>query len=292
MRARLRAGLVLAALLTNVGLTGCGPGLPAGADGRLTDDWGPVAQVAGYVPTVGTCLSGLPNRTDGHTAPVIACTDIHYTEVVHVGAFPGDAPPGPVQLSIAYAECDAKAAAYLGRPWWQGRLQLHLTLPRDRAWDGGARWFRCDLVAVSRADTDSSFVTRAGSFKGSGFTDALTVGCATAVADDWRIKSMTEVPCAAAHNAEYAGFLRAAAGVPYPESDRQWSTLFRQCRDAIAPYLGMSRAAAADLGVIAWPASKKSWDAGDHRVRCAYWSGAKTLKKSVKGSKGKGLPSW
>ncbi|WP_144127499.1 septum formation family protein [Catellatospora sichuanensis] len=293
MRGRLTAGLMPAAMLLNVVLAGCvSPDLPPGADGRLTDDWPPVAQATGYLPSVGRCLDTRPAEAGGSTGPAVTCDRIHYAEVAHVGAFPGDEKPGPEHLAAAYTECDTKAAAYLGRPWWEGRLELRLTLPGEAAWEGGARWFRCDLIEVGIVDKDGHFITRAGSLK-DGFWEGLVVGCAEApAAQGRRIDWMREVPCATAHNAEYAGFLRAESGVPYPESDREWNALFRQCRDAVAPYIGISRAQAAGLGVIAWPATEENWAAGDHRVRCAVWTGTKTLKKSVKGSKGKGIPAW
>lgn len=291
MRGRLAAGAMLAALLLNVALAGCGSGLPDGADGALADDWVPMAQVKGYVPPVGVCIDDWPAATAGSANDVVPCDKPHHIEVVHVGTFPGDVKPGPAQRAAAYAECDTQAKLYLGRPWSEGRLQLHLTVPRDAAWDGGARWFRCDVVEVLWANWDNSWTTRVGSLK-QGFPAALLVSCANAVVKAGYFDSMKEVPCATSHNAEYVGYFRADQTMPYPKSQRQWDAIYRRCGELAAGYLGISQTLWYRVPALAWIAYPESWAAGDRRVRCALYYGGAKLKKSVKGGKGKGLPRW
>ncbi|GAA2386133.1 hypothetical protein Cme02nite_67040 [Catellatospora methionotrophica] len=289
MRGRLTAGTMLAALLMNVTLAGCGAALPDGADGQLADDWAPVAEVKAVVPEAGTCLDTRPTPSGSSWDKAVPCISSHYSEIAHVGTFTGDTEPSPAQLAAAYAECDTRSAAYLGRPWWQARLQVHISIPMTRAWEGGARWFRCDLVQVESANWDDTWVARTGSLKGAVPADLL-VSCGSAVAKGEFIDSMTEVPCATAHNSEYIGFFRAPLTTPYPKSDRQWTALYRQCSELAAGYVGVSKTQWYKLPTVAWLAYPEAWAAGDRRVRCTVYFGTKKIKKTVKGSKGNGVP--
>ncbi|MFC7244674.1 septum formation family protein [Catellatospora aurea] len=291
MRGRLTAGTILAALLLNVALAGCGSELPDGADGKLADDWVPMAQVKAVVPEVGSCYDSRPAPSVNSFVKPVSCSEKHLAEVGHVGTFTGDSEPGTEQLAAAYAECDTKTADYLGGPWWRWRLQLHLTIPMSRAWDGGARWFRCDLVEVSAANYDEAWTERTGSLKGDK-PAALLVGCANAVSRNDHIEEMTEAACSSAHNAEYIGFFRAPRTLPYPESDRQWFALYRQCSELATGYVGVSMSQWYRLSTIAWPAYPEAWAAGDRRVRCTVYFGTKKIKKTAKGTKGKGLPGF
>ena len=90
MRGRLTVGTMLAALLTNLALAGCGTALPAEVDAELTDDWVKVADVKGWRARGGR-LPG--RRAQGHrpATPTSWWTArrSHYAEVVHVGEFKG-----------------------------------------------------------------------------------------------------------------------------------------------------------------------------------------------------------
>ncbi|MFD0592982.1 septum formation family protein [Catellatospora coxensis] len=99
-------------------------------------------------------------------------------------------------------------------------------------------------------------------------------------------------PCSSAHNAEYIGFFRAPRTMPYPESDRQWFALYRQCSELATGYVGVTMSQWYRLSTIAWPAYPEAWAAGDRRVRCVVYFGTKKVKKTVKGTKGKGLPGF
>lgn len=287
MRGRLKAGAMLAALLVNVALAGCGTvALPADVDKDLTDDWAAVAEVKVQVPPSGVCLGEGVGRAD---PGVLACSELHFVEVVHVGAFDGDKPPSAARLAAAYAECDREAAKYLGRPWWQGRLELAITVPQDHVWAGGARWFRCDLVEVGDAGTSGGRTLRSGSLK-DGFPAALVLGCVNVATKESDVRFMTDVACSKKHNSEWVGFFRAAEGTAYPTSERQWDVLHKQCRVQVGRYLGVSTAQAGRLGVISIPRGFEEWKAGNRAVRCAMWFETKSMTKSAKGTKGKGVP--
>ncbi|WP_196279014.1 septum formation family protein [Catellatospora vulcania] len=284
---------MLAALLTNLALAGCGTGLPAEVDSKLTDDWVKVADVKGWVPEAGVCLGVAPKDTGRYTDFVVDCAKTHYAEVAHVGEFKGlTAAPAPKDTAAAYAECDRESATYLGRSWGQARLELTLAVPTPTAWDGGARWFRCDVTEVSSVFDEMNWVQRAGSLKGN-VPAELLVGCTHTQEKGDVIVKMPEVPCTKAHNSEYVGFFRASQTTAFPKSDRQWNVLHDKCQGLAAKFLGVSTSSADRIGVVSSPANSESWAAGDRVVRCSiYFFNGKTMKKSAKGSKGKGVPGW
>ncbi len=290
MRGRLTAGTMLVALLTNLALAGCGAKLPAAVDGELTDDWAKVAQVKGYEPQVGACYGAAPKDTGGRFDSVVDCKPSHYGETVHVGRFGGDDKPGPKERAAAFRDCDKQANAYIGRPWADGKFYLTLTVPTDRAWDGGARWYRCDVTESTTVFGDDRWATRVGTLKDGITADAL-LRCGKAVLKSGRIQSVVNVPCTVAHNAEYVGMFRAGDLVAYPKSERQWDVLHRECRKVVGTYLG-SQSAAGRFGLISWPMGPENWSDGDRTVRCLIWFESKTTKKSAKGSKGRGLPGY
>ncbi|MEV4411597.1 septum formation family protein [Catellatospora sp. NPDC049609] len=293
MRGRSTAGVMAAVLLAALALAGCTPEPPAGVDRLLTDDWAKPAQVEGYVPEAGICIASRPGHYPNRASVLdeIACTANHYGEVVHVGAFTTDARPGPAQLAAAYTECDAKSKGYLGRFWWEARTQLYVTVPTEAAWAGGARWFRCDVVEVFDASKDGVWLGRQGRLK-EGIPAALLVGCVSAKKKGRTITEMPEVACTAAHNAEWVGAFRASATTAYPASDRQWGVLHRQCRTLVAKFVGVGSSQAGRFATIASTSGSASWKAGDRRVRCAIWFDTKTMKKSARGTKGRGLPNF
>src|SRR6266540_3305570 len=51
----------------------------------------------------------------------------------------------------------------LGGEWQSGKVFLGLVLPDDKAWAGGARWYRCDVTAFK--DSNLDIVATTGSVK-------------------------------------------------------------------------------------------------------------------------------
>ncbi len=287
MRGRSLRGAMVVALLTTVVAAGCADGPPPGTDGALTDDWAKVAQVKGYAPEAGSCIRDRPGQyaTRPSRDGEIDCASNHYGEAVHVGTFTTDTMPGPVQLATAYTECDAKSKGYLGRFWWEASLDLYVSVPTEAAWRGGARWFRCDVVQLF--DVTGRWTARQGRLQGSVPADLLQ-GCLTAPEKG----EVAAVPCTKAHNAEYVGAVRATATTPFPKSKRQFDVLHRQCRELIAKFVGVGKDQAGRFGTYLFPKDVVSWNGGNRLVRCAVWFDDKTMKKSARGTRGKGVPNF
>ncbi|GAA2354534.1 hypothetical protein Cme02nite_47640 [Catellatospora methionotrophica] len=291
MRGRLTAGATLVALLATLALAGCGQALPAEVDAALVDDWKPVAEVTGWTPEAGACLATVSVDIALRSAAVKDCAEPHYGEVVHVGKFPGDTYPGPKEKAAALYECDLKAMLYLGRAWGHAaKLELRLSTPKVDTWTSGARWYRCEISEQASTEDAERFVLRTGSLKGA-IPPALLNNCVKAVIADDAVSRMDDIACTTAHNAEYVGVFREPATAAYPDgSAKTWDRLHKTCGTLITQYLGVPASRAVYYGSIALPASGERWAAGDHTVQCAVFFD-KTLRKSARDSKGKGLPS-
>lgn len=290
MRRKFLAGAVLV-----LALAGCTPTLPSSVDQNLTDDWSaPFPAVVGYVPSAGVCIPSATRVAVGYRSDVfVDCSVNHMAETSYVGEFPATAKPeskDPADIAAALAKCDVETNAYLGgRPWWDGRLRLQVTTPSSAAWAGGARWFRCDLIQIGSVFDTGNWIMRTGSLH-TDFPADLKIGCSQAKEKNKEIDTMPEVPCAAAHNSEYAGSYRDDFNTPYPKSIAQWNRIHSRCQTVVAKYVGVTPAKAAYFGLISSPTTTEEWAQGDHLVHCAIWFDKKTTKGSAKGTKGKGLP--
>src|SRR5947207_2568115 len=132
-------------------LAACSP-VPGGVDGDLTNGWPAFPKASTPLPKVGVCYPTDFNETwYGDFSAANDCTkDSHQTETVYVGAFTGadadrSAPPlaGSAARRAAYDQCQQAGTDHLGGPWQGAKVDLGLVLPDDKAWTGGARWYRC-----------------------------------------------------------------------------------------------------------------------------------------------------
>ncbi len=289
------AGAAACALAT--ALAGCGSSVP-GVDGRLADDWAALPEAKVFTPGAEVCHENTYERTGRATAyRPVDCELAHYGETVYVGQLTGPAaelatPPEPDDASVApaFAECDERATAFTGRQWRDGRLTLELTLPSSAAWQGGARWYRCELNELTTVTDDADWVQRKGSLRGS-LPAGLLLGCFAETGKNGSVDSMPEIDCAKSHNAEYVGTFAAAATRKYPSSDADWNYFHDNCRKVMADFIGVAKSATSKYGVISWPYSRATWAAGDRGVRCYLWLETKKMTGSTKGTKGKGIPS-
>lgn len=284
-----------------VGLLLAGCGRPAGVDGALVDDWGPLPEPTSFTPAAGVCLAGAFADTAYLSAfNPVECAVNHRTETVHVGTFTGAAgqrvappPATSPQRRAAFAECNRKATEYVGGEWRSARLQLGVATPSAAAWRGGARWFRCDLAEVSNLEDDGPTVTSTGSFKGVlKSRSPLRLGCYSVnLTRDGSIDTMPAIDCGRRHNSEFAGVWK-APDIPYPSKKSDWDRFYAGCRKVIAKYVGVPADGNlhARTGVVALPNGRGDWAAGNRGVRCYLWLSDGKLTKSLKGAGSAGLP--
>jgi hypothetical protein len=277
--------VVAVALVASLG--GCATNA---GDGNVVDDWGAMASAAPVVPPSGACYPSSQSRASGIDATFsdpIACTQSHAVETVHVGQFPAEVtavpPLGSQDYWRVFEACEAKAKDFLGGDWYGGRLFLNLTVPQGRQWEGGARWYRCELIEVKTFAGDA-VVQRTGSLAGAlQGTATVAQGCGTV--GKWSAEGtwddLTPVDCSQAHDAEFAGVFK-IPGVDMP-TDKQLDDIYDNCWDVLARYTG-GTASGIQVGNLVWGGNESGWKRGDHWVRCYAWAGEnKKMVGSVKG---------
>jgi hypothetical protein len=275
---------VMVALIATLG--GC---TSAVGDRNIVDDWSPLPSAAAKVPPSGVCYASsitYASQVEGALTNPIACTQSHAVETFHVGQFPAEVTAVPTlgkpDYVRAFGECETKGKEFLGNAWYNGRLYLEITVPVTRQWEGGARWFRCELIEVQNLYTQV-VVKRDSSLAGALSGDAgVAQRCGNMVgrtADNgW--DDLTPVDCVQPHDAEYAGSFKAeSANEP---TEAQWDDIYDQCWDVIAAYLGGSRGKL-QVGFLAWGTADDDWQKGDRWVRCYAWGDDGRIVGSVKG---------
>jgi hypothetical protein len=288
--------LVLTGLVVTA-LTGCGK--PSGVDGDLLDDWPVPGEPTVFVPESDTCHPKF--HEIGYLAAYqpVACDQAHMTETLHVGTFTGKhadrtTPPsaGSPAIRAAFSECDKKVRDALGGDWRIARLAMTVVLPSSFGWDGGARWFRCDVSEVESLD-DRDLVDRSGSLKGA-LTSAsdLNYGCfVPQLGRDDELEAMKSVPCKEKHRSEFAG-IWTAPDVSYESFTKDSEATHRGCLGVIASYTNVPNDADIRyrVGSIYYYPRKEEWETGNRGVQCFLWLSNREVSKSLKGAGTAGLP--
>jgi hypothetical protein len=282
-------------------LAGCGGGdRPEGVDGDLLNGWGGFIDPVPFVPTAQVCHP----ETFTASAPLteyrpVDCGESHLVETVFVGRFADEAaeleaPPAPDsgEQRSAYRECEEQAEEYLGADFRRGRLWLGVATPSEQGWQGGARWFRCDLMEVESVYGDP--VPREGSLSGTLTGDSgLRLGCYTVAVADGAVEEMNPIGCDESHEAEFVGVWRAEDGeYPDPSDGDAEDQVYEGCRERVAGYVDVP--VDGDLiyrtGAIADWMSQADWAAGDRAFRCYLWLPDRELTESLRDGGTEALP--
>jgi hypothetical protein len=274
----MRRGWALAAgAVVALALGGCGK--PAGVDGDLTNAWPALPKAKTPVPVVGACY---PKEYDptwyGDFDSAVDCKTVgHQTETVFVGSFTGadadrSAPPlaGSAARKTAYGQCQQSATDYLGGDWQSAKVEVGLILPDDKAWTGGARWYRCDVIQFK--DSEYNTVATDGSVKdGLRGSRPLAVTCLI-VTDNGKgnVTKTEDAACDKPHNGEFAGLYAAPDG-PWPANqDTRHKLASDGCEAIVAHFLGFSgnKALSRYLGWMDVGFDEDQWNLGDRTERC------------------------
>lgn len=288
-----------------VGLAGpllvAGCATPEGIDRDLTGDWRPMPSAVGWVPEVGACHQG-----DYQTASSLIgyqpvdCQSGHLTETVHVGEFTQEAaervtppPDGAAEWRTAYQECDEAAADYLGTDFRHGHLWMGVTVPSVAGWEGGARWFRCEVLEI---DVDTNELqTRVESLAGvlAGESDLLLRCFEAETPDPDQVDRLIPTGCGEPHDAEFVGTW-VAPDVPYldQEDEDSHEQVHRGCLEEVAGYVDVPVDGNLQFrsGTITFGMREEEWDRGDRAFRCFLWLDDEDLTRSLKGTGTDGLP--
>jgi hypothetical protein len=284
-------GAAASAALITTALSGCGT--PDGTDGDLTDDWRPVAQAQQFTPKVGDCHVIADPTSYLTSYQPVDCARSHLVETFHLGTFTGaladrPIPPrvGSAALRPAFADCDAKATAFVGGDWRGSRLSVQVAPVSPPGWAGGSRWYRCDIAEAARVQGGE--IQHAGSLR-----DALkgTSPLAQTCMDEDRFGNLRPAGCGTPHRYEYAGVWTAPDG-RYATVDRDEDGIHARCREVIAKYakVPVDRYLRYRTGTQYVLPAENAWTQGDRGVRCYFWSGGRKLTRSIKGGGTKALP--
>ncbi|MEV4820945.1 septum formation family protein [Micromonospora sp. NPDC049274] len=295
MRRQGRAALT-AAILT-VTLTGCGT--PAGTDGDLLDGWPAMAAARQFAPQAGEChMIPTPSSYLSSYSPV-DCAKTHRLETFHVGTFTGtlaarSAPPSVQSATMrsTFADCDTRAKQFVGGDWRDARLSVQVAPPSPAGWEGGARWYRCDIfeldeISGPNGESDAA-MERAGSLRNAlASRSPLHLGCMNR--DRWG--SLRPVACTTGHQFEYAG-IWTAPDRSWADATRDEDPIHSACRTVIARYakVPVDSNLPYRTGTSYRFPSRPLWARGDRGVRCYFWSGGAAVKRSIAGGGTKALP--
>lgn len=275
------------------GLLVAGCTLPDGVDGDLTNTWDTLPEPVGFVPEVGACHpQDYQQRGSLADYQPIGCDQPHRAETVYIGEFSGEADgraappsPGSTEWRAAFQQCEQGAAEFLGADFRYGRLRLTVTVPSAEAWNGGARWLRCD---VSEVDDGDAVVERQGSLAAVLETRTeLSYACSNADLDENdNVNELIPVDCDEPHDTEFVGVFQVADDVSYPFGQDVWDDQVHPgCRELVGDFADVRQDRVEFVtGTIGVPPTGEDFDNGDRGVRCHLWlDGDRDVSESLEG---------
>jgi hypothetical protein len=212
-------------------------------------------------------------------AAAVPCSQPHRAETFHVGTIDGavEVRQRTQRMSELFAICAAKAKEFLGANWYDGRIDLLVTVPRQDAWKAGVRTYSCEAAEIDSIGSDIA-IQRASSLRG-----ALAAGLLLLKCHDRPNKPkdgpLVPAACDQPHDGEYVGAVEASYPPPAAGYDDQTNA---GCWAALKAYVGMSSTdgwSITEIGI-----TTEHWDRGRLTVRCFTHSApSEQFTASVKG---------
>ncbi|UDY24843.1 septum formation family protein [Nocardioides sp. Kera G14] len=259
MRRLLVLPLLLAALVL---LAACGSSAPKGADPKQVDAMNP--------PTTGLCrnLTRVAMTKPTDATRLVDCSEPHNAETFAAGELPGQfkdtSYSDPALDTWAYTTCTASLKQHLGASDSSLMRSLFTWVwfrPSEKAWDKGARWWRCDVLAGGdhgQHYLDLPTVT-AGLLSGS--EDDHWMACARG--ED--VTSGTRVACNQSHGWRAVTTIKVGeVDDPWPGTKAVQAKTKQFCSSSVAAWLGYPTDY--DYG-FTW-FGEPEWKAGNRRSVC------------------------
>lgn len=262
MRARAVRRLVIPATVA-LALSACGDHGGGNVDPDQLD--------AINAPEVGACRLLTPDDAERPTnaTRVVDCTERHTAETFAAGDLPDDlkdaAYDSPALGAYAYQTCSAKFQQFLGGD--ESTVMRTIVSwvwfrPSQKAWEKGARWYRCDVVGggaesasyVALPDTaDGLLAERPPSDEWMACVNGTTV------------QGAPKIPCSEKHNWRAVTTIKVGdPGDPYPGDKAVEATTRDYCSSSVGAWLGYPDDY--DFGYTWF--HKAEWDAGNRRSVC------------------------
>jgi len=257
-----RLAVVLAAAVLVVGACD-----NAGGSGNVDAD-----QVdAVEAPENGACRNLTPSDValPSNASKVVDCSRKHTAETFEVGELPDelqDADYDSDELgAFAYQTCSSKLQEFLGADEstvMRSIVSWAWFRPSEKAWDDGARWYRCDVVGGGEESKSFALLPRTAA-------GMLAQG---AVNDDWMVcvngasvQSAPKIPCSKKHNWRAVTTIKVGGpDLTYPGDEAVEKTTRDYCSQSVGAWLGYPKDY--DFGYTWF--HEGEWKAGNRRSVC------------------------
>jgi Septum formation len=254
------------------------------------------AQAAAPSPTpaasaakVGNCYRNVSSVSIPSTDVPMDCAKAHKAETFSVGTFAGEyaervalPPSGSPALRWAFKACDTAGKRFVGGDWRGARLAIQVVVPSPQSWEGGTRWYRCDIFEFALDGPRDTAVERMGSLRGA-LTRRLPLVYTCFNSD--KEQGLRPVACNRRHRYEFAG-IATAPEVAYDALDSYENQFYNSCWSVIGAYVGAPKKVDMrdHIGVTFRTPESPAWGRGDRGIRCFLWSSNHDLTRSVKGA--------
>ena len=221
-------------------------------------------------PRLGACRQLTLDEVAAPTnaTKTVDCTAKHTAETFAVGDLPAELADAAYDSkevgAFAYQTCDTGLQEFLGA---DESLAMRTVLswawfrPSEKAWDEGARWYRCDVVGGG--EQSESLVSLPETARGllQGRPDDRWLACVNAPS----VASSTKIPCTQPHRWRAVTTIKLGeATTPYP-GDRLSEVQSRDfCKQSVQAYLNYP--AKFDYGYTWF--HEAEWKAGNRRSVC------------------------
>ncbi len=221
-------------------------------------------------PEVGACRMLTPADVEqpANATKTVACTEKHTAQTFAVGGLPEKFDDkeydDPDLGDFAYRTCSKKFAAFLGA---DESLVLRTIVswawfrPSERAWDKGARWYRCDIVGGTSSNETYRLLPETSEGLLLGRPDDRWLVCAAGPS----VAEGEKVPCSEKHDWRAVSAIKLGeADDPYP-GDRLVEVQSRDfCSKAVRAWLNYP--AQYDFGYTYF--HEAEWKGGNRRSVC------------------------
>jgi hypothetical protein len=252
----------VALLIAGLGLAGCGDEQGSNTDPDQLDSV--------EAPHLGACRVLGPEDVAVHSnaTKIVDCEERHTAETFAVGDLPQELQDEDYESeelgAYAYRTCSAKFQTFLGA---DESLVMRTVVswawfrPSEKAWDKGARWYRCDVVGGG--EQSKRFVdlptTAAGLLEGPPKDRWLV--CVNGAS----VQSAPKIPCTETHNWRAVTTIKLGeADDPYPGDRLVEVTTRDYCSDSVGAWLGYPPEY--DFGYSFF--HEGEWKAGNRRSVC------------------------
>ena len=222
-------------------------------------------------PEVGACRLLTPDDADQPTnaTRMVDCQDRHTAETFAAGDLPDDLQDedyeSPKLGAFAYETCSAKFQEFLGGD--ESTVMRTIVSwvwfrPSEKAWDKGARWYRCDVVgggAESRSYV--ALPTTAQGLLAQQPSNDEWMACVNGAS----VQGAPKIACSQKHNWRAVTTIKVGdPGDPYPGDKAVEATTRDYCSSSVGAWLGYPNDY--DFGYTWF--HEAEWDAGNRRSVC------------------------